>query len=62
MKEMIKQEIRSIVQDYDKSTNEMTGVANATGNIAGFDGPFAAMSKRKLKDPAYVSDDEDEDD
>jgi hypothetical protein len=43
-----------------KATNEMSGVANVAGNVGGFDGPFGDMSKRKLKDPIYTSDDEDD--
>ena len=60
IKEMIKQEIRSLADDYMKATNEMTGVANVTGNVAGFDGPFGDMSRRKLKDLDYASDEEDD--
>lgn len=56
IKEMVKQAVRDMV------TTEMTGVANVTGNAAGFDGPFGDMSRRKLKDLDYASEEEDDED
>ena len=62
IKAMIKQEIAKLAEEYTKATNETTGVANVTSNAAGFDGPFGDMSRRKLKDLDYTSDEDDEDD
>lgn len=60
IKEMIKKEISRLSHEYAMS--EMTGVANVTSNSAGFDGPFGDMSRRKIKDLDYASEDDDEND
>lgn len=60
IKAMIKQEIARLAEEY--KVEEMTGVANVTGNAAGFDGPFGDMSRRKLKDLDYATEDEDDED
>lgn len=56
IKEMVKQAVREM------ATNEINGVANVTGNMAGYDGPFGKTQKRKLKDLDYAPLEAEEDD
>ena len=61
IKALVRQVIMDMSMEYGIAT-EMTGVANVTGNVGGYDAPLTGKKiKRKLKDYEY-SDDEDEQD
>lgn len=61
-KEEIKALVREVIVDMSNTygiATEMTGVGNATGNVAGFEGPLSKkLQKRKLKDFEFTEEED----
>ena len=61
-KEEIKALVREVIVDMSNTygiATEIAAVANATGNVAGFDGPIGPTQKRKLKDFEFTEEEDD---
>ena len=59
LKGLVKQVIMDLLADDEETNENVGGVGNTTGNVAGYDAPMGAKVRRKLSD-LFVDDDEDD--